>query len=61
MTQWWHGSPAVEKIIVSDEKLFVIEQSFNPKNDVVYSASFEDIPEQKRTVRRCQNSSSVMV
>ena len=61
MTQWRHGSPAAKKIIFSDEKVFVIQQSFNPKNDAVYSASFEDIPEHKRTVQRFQNSSSVMV
>lgn len=56
-----HGSKSVEKIIFSDEKLFCTEQSYNAKNDVVYSATFEDIPENFRTVKRFQNKNSVMV
>lgn len=55
------GSGTVENIIFSDEKLFVVQQSHNAKNDIVYSLSLEDIPEQFRTVQRFQNSSSVMV
>lgn len=56
-----HGRRRVKKIVFSDEKLFVVQQSHNAQNDRVYGVKFEDIPEQKRTVQRYQNSSSVMV
>lgn len=56
-----HGPKKVQKIIFSDEKLFCTEQSYNSKNDVVYSVAFEDIPAEKRTVQRFQNKNSVMV
>lgn len=56
-----HGVRKVKKIIFSDEKLFLTEQCHNAKNDVVYSLSFEDIPEEQRTVKRFQNKSSVKV
>jgi hypothetical protein len=56
-----YGQKSVENIIFSDEKLFVIEQHLNAQNDVVYAASFDDIPEHVRTVQRFQKSSSIMV
>lgn len=56
-----HGKKKVEKIIFSDEKLFVMQQSHNPKNDVVYSLCIQDIPEHLRAVQRFQNTSAVMV
>lgn len=56
-----HDSTSVEKIIFCDEKLFVKEQSFNPKNDVVYALSVKDIPEKFRSVQRYQGASSTMV
>lgn len=52
---------SVENIIFSDEKLFVVQQSHNSKNDIVYALSIDDIPENIRTVQRFQNTSSVMV
>jgi inhibitor of nuclear factor kappa-B kinase subunit alpha len=51
----------VERIVFSDEKLFVIEEHLNAQNDRVYAAAFEDIPEQIRTVQRFQKAGSVMV
>lgn len=56
-----HGGRKVEKVIFSDEKLFVLEQHDNRKNNVVYSTSFEAIPEELRGVQRFQNKSGVMV
>jgi inhibitor of nuclear factor kappa-B kinase subunit alpha len=56
-----HGQESVENIISSDEKKFVIEQHLNAQNDVVYAASFEDIPEHMRTVQRFRKSSSIMI
>ncbi|XP_065671865.1 uncharacterized protein LOC136089723 [Hydra vulgaris] len=40
-----YGHCAVQNIIYSDEKLFVMEQSFNAKNNVVWSTSLKDIPQ----------------
>jgi hypothetical protein len=40
----------VERIVFSDEKLFVIEEHLNAQNDGVYAAAFEAIPERGRTV-----------
>jgi inhibitor of nuclear factor kappa-B kinase subunit alpha len=51
----------VERIVFSDEKLFVIEEHLNSQNDRVYAAAFEDIPEHVRTVQRFQKPASVMV
>lgn len=56
-----HAGRKVENIIFSDEKFFTMEQHHNAKNNVVYSASFEDIPEHKRTVQRFQSASGLMV
>lgn len=56
-----HGGKKVEKIIFSDEKLFVMQQAHNPKNDVVYSVSIQNIPEHLLFVQRFQNTSAVMV
>ena len=40
-----HGSKTVYRIIFSDEKLFSTEQSYNAKNDDVYLATFDDVPD----------------
>ncbi|XP_065668110.1 uncharacterized protein LOC136088341 [Hydra vulgaris] len=52
---------AVQNIIFSDEKLFVMEQSFNAKNNVVWSTSLKDIPQSSGIVQWYQNRSLVMV
>ena len=51
----------VQKIVVSDEKLFVVEQKYNAQNDRIYVLSIEDIPENVRTVQRFQKPSSIMI
>jgi len=51
----------VERIVFSDEKLFVMEESLNAQNDRVYAAAFEDIPNQVRTIQLFQKPRSVMV
>ena len=51
----------VDRIVFSDEKLFVMEEHLNAQNDRVYAAAFEDIPEQIRTAQRFQKPGSVMV
>jgi inhibitor of nuclear factor kappa-B kinase subunit alpha len=51
----------VERIVFSDEKLFVIEEHLNAQNDRVYAVAFEAIPEQVRTVQHFQKPGSVMV
>jgi len=51
----------VERIVFSDEKLFVVEEHLNAQNDRVYAASFEAIPERVRTVQRFQKPGSAMV
>ncbi|XP_065664703.1 uncharacterized protein LOC136086336 [Hydra vulgaris] len=45
-----YGHFVVQNIIFSDEKLFVMEQSFNAKNNVVCSTSLKDIPQSSGTV-----------
>jgi hypothetical protein len=54
----WH---AVDEIVFSDEKMFVLEQQLNVQNDRVWSVSLSDIPQEKLTVPRYQNASAVMV
>ena len=56
-----HDSDDVQKIVFSDEKLFVVEQKYNVQNDRIYALSIEDIPENVRTVQRFQKSSSIMI
>lgn len=56
-----HGVRKVRKTIFSDEKLFVMRQSYNAQNDRIYALSVEDIPRHVRTVPRYQNASSAMV
>ena len=51
----------VERIVFSDETLFVIEEHLNAQNDRVYAAAFEAISERVRTVQRFQKPGSVMV
>ena len=56
-----HGRTDLEHLVFSDEKLFGVEESFNPQNTRIYSLAIEDIPEHKRTVQRFQKESKVMV
>jgi len=56
-----YGFGDVDRIVFSDEKLFVVEESLNSQNDRIYAAAFEDIPEQERTVQRFQKPGSVMI
>jgi inhibitor of nuclear factor kappa-B kinase subunit alpha len=42
---------SVKKIVISDEKIFRIEQKLNAQNDRVYATSIEDLPESFRAVR----------
>lgn len=51
----------VDRIVFSDEKLFVIQEHLNAQNDRVYAAAIKDIPEQVRTAQRFQKPGSVMV
>ena len=51
----------LQNVIFSDEKLFVVEQAHNSKNDVVYALSIEHVPEKSRSVQRFQKSNGVMV
>lgn len=55
--QWHEG----DEFIFSDEKLFVLEQSLNSQNDRIYSISFQDLPDDRKYVKRFQKPSSVMV
>lgn len=54
----WHGG---DEIIFSDEKLFVLEQSFNVQNDRLWSVDIKSIPSSQKNVPRFQNASAVMV
>ena len=54
----WHGG---DEIIFSDEKLFVLEQTFNVQNDRLWSVDIQSIPSEKKNVPRFQNASAVMV
>ncbi|CAF2866706.1 unnamed protein product [Rotaria sp. Silwood2] len=56
-----HDADDVQKIVFSDEKMFVAEQKYNAQNDRIYALSIEDIPENVRTVQRFQKSSSIMI
>jgi transposase len=56
-----HAAQTVANIVFSDEKLFVVEESFNPQNNRVYGLSIEAIPEHLRTVQRFQKPGSLMV
>lgn len=51
----------VKNIIFSDEKLFVLEETFVAQNDRLYSTSISDIPSKKRDIPRFQNRTTVMV
>ena len=51
----------VDRIVFSDEKLFIVEERLNAQNDRIYAAAFENIPEQIRTAQHFQKPGSVMV
>lgn len=48
-------------ILFSDEKMFVLQEVFNPQNDRFYATSFHETPPTIKSVQRFQNHSSVMV
>lgn len=50
-----------ENLVFSDEKLFNVEETLNNQNNRIYAASFEDIPEEMRSVERFHHPNSVMV
>ena len=54
------GAKSVDSRILSNKTL-CRKQSYNAKSDVVYSATFDDIPEILRTVKCFQNENSIMV
>lgn len=56
-----HGQKSVEKIVFSDEKMWMLQESYNAQNDRIYSISINDVPQNVRTVQRYQNSSAIMV
>jgi inhibitor of nuclear factor kappa-B kinase subunit alpha len=56
-----HDDEAVKKMVFSDEKMWVLQESYNAQNKRVYARTSEDIPQNLRTVQRYQNSSAVMV
>lgn len=54
----WHAG---DEIIFSDEKIFLLQESFNPQQHRVWAVSIEDIPADKWLVTSFQNVISVMV
>ncbi|KAF2899948.1 hypothetical protein ILUMI_06238 [Ignelater luminosus] len=56
-----YGLEDVKNIIFSDEKLFVLEDVFNPQNGRLYATKIENIPHNKKNVCRFQNKTTVMV
>ncbi len=56
-----HDLGNVNRILFSDEKLFVVEEHLNAQNDRICAAAFEDMPEPVRAVQRFQKPGSVMV
>ena len=51
----------LDRILVSDEKLFTSEQASSTQNDVVLSPSVKEVSENLRFIPRCQKAASVMV
>ncbi len=54
-------SGEVERIVFSDEKLFVIEEELNAQNDRVYVVTIDDIPQQIGAIQRFQKPRSMMI
>lgn len=52
---------ANSEILFTDEKLFVLQETYNPQNDRFYSATFQECPTSIKSVQRFQNHTSVMV
>lgn len=51
----------IDELVFSDEKIFTVEEKLNHQNTRIYSVSFEDIPEEMRTVQRFQYENKIMV
>jgi hypothetical protein len=45
----WHAG---DGIIFSDEKLFLLQETHNQQNDLVYSVFLRDVPQEKLDVKR---------
>lgn len=54
----WHAD---DEIIFSDEKIFLLQESFNPQQHRNWAVSLQDVPTDKKLVTRFQNVVSVMV
>lgn len=52
---------ADREMIFSDEKMFILQDTYNSQNNRVYSTSLDTCPTDKLKVQRFQNSSKVMV
>ena len=57
----WHESGAVDRIIMSDDKLFIIQEELKAQNDSVYVATIEDIPQQIEGLQRFEILRIVMI
>jgi hypothetical protein len=51
----------VNRIIISDEKLFIVQENLKAQNDRVYAATIEDIPQQIGAVQHLQKPGSMMI
>jgi hypothetical protein len=56
-----HDLQDVTNVLFTDEKLFTIQVKYNPQNDRVYGARFEDIPDNHKFVRNKLHPQQVMV
>ena len=56
-----HVKENLDKMLLSDEKLFTVEEATNTQNDRIISSSISAIPERFRYVSRVQKPRSVMV
>lgn len=57
----WHESGAVDRIIMSDDKLFIIQEELKAQNDSVYVATIKDIPQQIEGLQRFEILRIVMI
>lgn len=52
---------ATSEIIFSDEKMFVLQETYNSQNDRVYAISLAKAPREKLQIQRFKNASKIMV
>ncbi|KAI6647895.1 hypothetical protein LOD99_8356 [Oopsacas minuta] len=55
------ATQGLDRVLLSDEKLFTVEQASNRQNDRILSTCISAIPEKYRFVKRVQKPLSVMV